>query len=132
MMNLVNFLQAQNGTGSDTLCSELNPILRIVGIVVFAIKIIVPIILIIIGMIDLAKAVAEKKEDDIKAAQNRLVKRAIAAVLVFLVATLVSIVFTVILGRGNTEYKECMDCVNHPFSSACKTPDEYNKENESN
>ena len=65
------------------------------------------------GMLDLAKAVGEKDEAKVKEAQQNLVKRAIAAVLVFLVATLVSIVMGLV---GGTEYKACMDCVNHPFN----------------
>ena len=114
MLNLVNFLQAQGGgsTGSD-LCYELQPVLRVVGIVVFIIKIVVPILLIVVGMVDLMKAVGEKDENKIKDAQNGLIKRAIAAVLVFLVSTLVGVIMGLV---GGDDYKACMDCVNHPFS----------------
>lgn len=118
MMNLVNILQSQL-TGDTTFCGDLAPILRIVGIVIFGIKVIVPIVLIVMGMIDLAKAVAEKSEDKIKEAQNRLIKRAIAAVLVFLVATLVNIIFSVIISK-DMDYKDCTTCLNKPFSSECK------------
>ena len=48
---------------ASSICAELSPILRLVGIVVWGIKVIVPIILIIVGMLDLAKAVGEKNED---------------------------------------------------------------------
>lgn len=115
MLNLINLLQEttkQIETG-EQLCNSLQPVLRIVGIVVFGIKVIVPIILIIYGMIDLAKSVAEKDEGKIKEAQNRLIKRAIAAVLVFLVVTLVSVVMRLI---GHSEYTACMDCIDSPFS----------------
>ena len=111
LMNLFNILQAVNN--ADDLCAELQPVLRIVGIVVWGIKVIVPIILIIIGMIDMAKAVTEKKEDDIKAAQQKLIKRAIAAVLVFLVATIVGILMQII---GSDEYEKCTKCINDPWS----------------
>ena len=44
---------------ASELCSEMGQILRIVGIVVWGIKVVVPILLIVVGMIDLAKAVTE-------------------------------------------------------------------------
>ncbi len=99
--------------GAESICDGLEPVLRIVGIVVWGIRVVVPIILIVIGMIDLAKAVTEKSEDEIKKAQQKLVKRAIAAVLVFLVVSLVSLVMTIV---GSKEYEECMDCINSPWS----------------
>ena len=105
-------------SGED-ICADLSPVLRIVGIVVWGIKVIVPVILIVVGMIDLAKAVGEKNEDNIKKAQNLLIKRAIAAVLVFLVVTLVGVIMGLI--RAN-DYKACMECINHPFNtSRCKS-----------
>ena len=75
--------------------------------------IVVPIILIIVGMLDLAKAVNSKSEDDVKKAQQALVKKAIAAVLVFLVVTIVSLLMGLV---NSSEYKTCMKCVNHPFT----------------
>lgn len=98
---------------AEDVCSGLTPVLRIVGIVVWGIKVVVPIILIVIGMIDLAKAVTEKSEDKIKEAQQKLIKRAIAAVLVFLVVSLVGVVMTIV---GDASYEACMDCINSPWS----------------
>ena len=76
MLNLINVL---NGVQADTLCEELEPVLRIVGIAIFIIKVVVPIMLIIVGMLDMAKAVTEKDENKIKDAQHKLIKKAIAA-----------------------------------------------------
>ncbi len=94
------------------LCDSAAPILRLVGIVVFGIKVVVPIILIVVGMIDLAKAVTEKSEDNIKKAQQALIKKAIAAVLVFLVVTIVGLLMKLV---GDESYDQCMDCINDPF-----------------
>lgn len=109
MLNLINVLDVIDDP--ESFCKEASPILRIIGFVVLGIKIVVPIILIIVGMLDLAKAVAAKKEDEIKTAQNALVKKAVAAVLVFLVATIVGILMSVI---GSNAYKKCWECINHP------------------
>lgn len=76
-------------------CSTLMPVIRIVrdGIMpLFQIGI--PIILIVLGTIDLGKAVIASKEDEIKNAQKMLIKRAIYAVAVFFVVTIVSLVFS--------------------------------------
>ncbi len=117
-MDLLNLLVTTGINDSSDLCGELAPILKIVGIVVLAIKIAVPIILIVIGMMDLAKAVTEKSEDNIKKAQNLLIKRAIAAAIVFLVASLVGIVMKLI---GSDDYKDCLPCINHPFGDTCNS-----------
>ena len=121
-MDLVNILYGEND-----FCNDATPILRIVGIVVFAIKIVVPIILIIVGMIDLAKAVAAKDEKDIKAAQQGLVKKAVSAVLVFLVVSIVGLLMGIV---GEGKYKDCLPCVNNVFSKSCKDQiKQYNSEN---
>ena len=61
-----------------------------------AIQIGVPIILIIVGMFDMGKAITQQEEDEIKKAQNLLVKKAIAAALVFLMFSLVSLVVSIV------------------------------------
>ena len=114
MLNLINLLDYSSG---EALCSDLAPVLKIVGILYWGIMVAVPIILIIIGMMDMAKAVAEKSEDDIKKAQNKLVKRAIAAVIVFLIGVIVSVIMNLV---GHNEYKTCMECITGPFGKECK------------
>lgn len=95
------------------LCTELRPILRIVGYVILGIKIAVPIILIIVGMVELAKAVTEQDDKKIKEAQSKLVKKAILAAIVFLVGFIVSVIMTLV---GGNDYKnaKCIQCLNHP------------------
>ena len=73
--------------------SDLVGLLRLVY---KAIQIGVPIILIIVGMFDMWKAITQQKEDEIKKAQNLLVKKAIAAALVFLMFSLVSLVVSIV------------------------------------
>lgn len=103
-------------------CNELSPVLRLVGFVKIGIQIGVPIILIIVGMVDFAKAVAAKDEGEIKKAQNGLIKKAIAAVLVFFVMTIVGLLMSII-GYNKDEYDNCITCVRNPFASGCELPD---------
>ena len=118
MLNLINLLDY---TDPGEFCSDMTPVLKIVGLVVFGIKVAVPIILIVIGMLDLAKAVTEKSDDNIKKAQQLLIKRAIAAALVFLVATIVGVVMRIV---GSNAYKACTSCIFAPYSADCKTAGE--------
>ena len=64
-------------------------ITNIISYIVTGIKIGVPVLLVVFGMIDLGKAVMQSKEDDIKKAQQTFIKRLLAAALVFFVITVV-------------------------------------------
>ena len=113
MGNLMNYVSLLEIDSAESLCDTMGPLLRLVGIVLLAIKIIVPIILIVVGMLELAKAVGD--QDEVSKATKKLVQKLIIAVLVFLVATVVGLVMNLI---GHNEYQACMGCINHPFDSA--------------
>ncbi len=81
----------------------------VVSTIVMLIKIIVPILLIIFGMLDLAKAVIAGKEDEIKKNQTTFIKRLIAAVIVFFVVSLVQLVVRFVAG---TDENSIMSCFN--------------------
>ena len=97
-------------------CGGLIPVWTIIGYIILAIQIVVPLLLIISGMITMAKAVMEKKEDEIKKAQNLLVKKIIAAVIAFLVITITKLVIDLV-ATGNWE--TCIDCALHPTHGQC-------------
>lgn len=83
MLDLVSFLDS---------CKGIGPIVAFVKNGIFPIiQIGIPIILIIMGSLDLGKAVLSNDDKEIKGATSKLVKRAIAAVAVFFVVTLVSL-----------------------------------------
>lgn len=119
MLNIMNFvnryiylLDDASNTGAVNaaqICEDLEPVLRLVGYVILCIKIVVPVILVVIGMIELAKAVGD--DDAVKKATDKLVKKVIVAVLVFLVSTIVGLVMTLI---GGDDYTHCTKCLNKP------------------
>lgn len=103
-------------TANDICKGEMVTIMSVVKSVLTIIQIAVPILLIIIGSIDLMKAVMAGKEDEIKKAQGTFIKRAIAAVIVFFIPLIVSIVIGLLPVPGAAEnattkpsYKECWD-----------------------
>lgn len=65
---------------------------NMIGYIYTAIKVVIPILLIIFGMIELGKAITAQKEDEIKKAQSSFLKKLVLAILVFLVFTIVQFV----------------------------------------
>lgn len=71
----------------------------------------IPILLIVMGTIDFGKAVASSDDKNIKEAGNKFLKRCIAALAVFFIVTIVSLImgmFKTSLGEQN-EWKKCWD-----------------------
>jgi hypothetical protein len=82
---------------------DLIPIIGFIKTILMVIQILIPIGLIVLGTIDLGKAVIASKEDEIKKNQQILIKRAIAAVLVFLLATIVTFLMSFVGGKTWTD-----------------------------
>ncbi len=106
-MNMLNFLAGCN--------ADLLVIFKLLANVINLIKIFVPILLILFGTLDLAKAVIAGKEDEMKKAQGTLIKRVIYAVAVFLVVTLVQFVMGFASSSGvshTNDWKSCWNAAN--------------------
>lgn len=84
-------------------------IVSIIHYVYLGIQVVVPIILIIFGMIELGKAIAAQKEDEIKRAQSSFLKKLIIAVIVFLVFSIVKFVFN--FAGGGTNIWTCINSI---------------------
>ncbi len=85
------------------ICSapEVLEVMRIVKIVITIIKIAVPILLIIFGMITYVRAITDSDNDNITKANKTIVNMFIAAVAIFLVPTIVGVVFDVAGANSN-------------------------------
>ena len=85
---------------------------KITVLLVTVIKIAIPVILVIMGMIDLSKAVMSNDEKQMKESQGKLIKRLIYGVLVLLVVSIVQIIFgTISDASGNdTDVSGCIAC----------------------
>lgn len=91
--------------GAIDSCNGLLPLVKVIKKGLFPIiQLGIPILLILLGTIDLGKAVISSDEKEVKAAQSRLIKRFIYAALVFFVVTLVSVLMNVVSqgGEGDT------------------------------
>lgn len=79
------------------LCSNIpSELKQIISAIITLIKIAVPILLVIYGMLDLGKAVMSQKEDEIKKGQQTFLKRLVAAALVFLVIFITQFIINII------------------------------------
>lgn len=92
----------QIGVDTNDDCKGLLPLIRIIRKGVFPIvQIGIPLILVILGTIDLGKAVISSDDKEVKAAQSRLIKRCIYAVAIFFVVTLITILMSIIADNAN-------------------------------
>ena len=96
-------------------------IVDVVHVIILAIQIFVPIVLVIYGMLDLAKAVMGQKEDENKKGQQKYIKRIIAAAIVFFVITIVKMVLSFLAGgTENGSIYQCVNCfIEGSGSEAC-------------
>ena len=95
---------------------------QIIGWCLFVLKIVVPIVLIIMAMVEIGKAVIASDDKAIHNAIMSLVKKGIAAVIIFFVPSVVALVIHAI-GTSSEALGEfdCLSkCINHP--SECTMP----------
>lgn len=104
-------------------CLRTSAIWQFVGYGLLAVKVLVPIIIIIFGLIDFAKAMASGDDKAIKGAASSLIKRLILGVVIFFIPTIVNLVFMVIdnfvgdLSAANS----CKACLLNPTSTECNS-----------
>ena len=74
------------------------------------VQIAVPVILVIMGAIDLFKGITAQKEDEIKKSQQVFVKRLITGVLIFFVVVIAKFLVSLLAGDGTNYIVDCIDC----------------------
>lgn len=77
-------------------CGGLGPIVSLIKNIFKIIQIVVPILLILWGAFDLAKAVIASDDKEIKGATSKLIRRAVVAAAVFFIVTLVTVVMNLV------------------------------------
>ena len=83
---------------------------ELTSFVITLIQIAVPIVLIIMGMLDLLKGITSQKEDEIKKGQQIFVKRLITGVLIFFIIVIVKFVISLVADSNTSNIVECIDC----------------------
>lgn len=97
-------------------CGQLAPIMRVLAYLIKLLKIAIPIVLIALIIIDFAKAVVASDEKKMNEAKNASIKRVVYALIIYLVPTIVSLLFKTLgdnLGGGElTSATEWISCFN--------------------
>ncbi len=129
---LINVL----ATGLDTgkVCGELSPFLTLVGYVVTIIKIVIPLLLIIFGMLDVGKSVVASKPDEVNKSLKSFAMRCIAAILIFFIPSIVGVLLDAVYQTGETDasgWRCCWEYVINPgtakTSDACQVKSDTNR-----
>lgn len=90
-------------------CDDMKSVLTVLGYIITAFKIIIPILLIIFGMLDMGKAVTSGKEDEIKKSAMTFMRRAIAAIVIFFIPAIVGLVMSTLDSESDANsYKACL------------------------
>lgn len=74
------------------MCCNMQPFLKVINVLFTLVMISIPIILIVLGTVDMFKAITANDDKQIKEARGSLIKRVIYAVLIFLVPFIVRLV----------------------------------------
>lgn len=83
----------------------------ILGIVINIVKIVVPLILIITGMVTFSKTIISGKSEDMTASLGILAKKIIAGLVVFLIPGLLDFTFDSLIGADESNFTECANCL---------------------
>ncbi len=109
-------------TDPTEFCVDTSPIWQFVGYIFFILKILIPVIIIVLGIIDLFKVVTSNDEKAINKATMSVVQRLIMGIAIFFVPTLVSFMFTML--KDAVSFLEaaeaCQTCLLRPTGDACK------------
>ncbi len=113
--NLENNSSSEENTVplENSTCGKLKEPLMFLGRIVFIIKILIPIIIIIFGIIDFFRAMVGSKDDEIKKSAKSMTFRVIAGVIIFFLPTIVSVIFSLITDFANIkgDFNACQKCI---------------------
>lgn len=103
---------------------EIRSTFRVIGWIIFIIKILVPLILIIFGIIDFTKAIIASKDDEIKNATKSVIIRVIAGFAIFFVPLVIDFIVTIfddknIYDENSGSFGYCTHCMLNPTDDAC-------------
>lgn len=113
----------------DNFCNKTAGIWQLVGYALMALKIIIPIIIIVLGVVNFSKAAIVSDKDAIKKASITLLQKLIFGICIFFVPTIVNLLVSLISDfAGNQDsVGVCQYCLLDPLSSTCKNVINSNK-----
>lgn len=116
-----------NGNVIGDFCTQTADILSFVGWVVTLIKIAIPILIIIFGILDFGKAVTGGDDKTIKASMKTLGIRVIAGLVIFFIPSIVLCVFGLVNSYSSmtADFGVCQTCILSPWNCKVKSTTNY-------
>ena len=99
---------------AEGFCVSTQDVWIFVGKIVTIIKIIIPAILVVLGIISFGKAVIADDDKEIKSAVTKLIKKVVLGVFIFFIPTILSAIFGLVLPKdanSNNDFACCIDYV---------------------
>lgn len=111
-------------------CSQTSNIWQVVGYFLMMVKIVLPIILIIVGIITFGKAVVSDDDKEVKKGYVSLFKKLILCIVVFFLPQIVTSIFNIVVADFDDvrpDYDVCKACITNPNGNKCleKLNDEF-------
>lgn len=108
------------------ICTDAQDVLKVVGMIATILKIGVPLVIIVLGLVDLAKAALSSKPEDIKKSLGTLVWRIVGSILIFLLPSIIMLILrlfgvfnTAVADFGEAQWNVCYSCIVSPNSAGC-------------
>lgn len=116
----------------DHNCQDAAKVIRMVGYLILAIKILIPMIIIVKSSMNLLSTVTKGSQDQLKKDMQKLGISLVAGIAIFFVPTILDAVFNLVNGYGDnksSDFEICEECIFHPLDNTCKTAAEDNSIN---
>ena len=97
---------------------------QVIGYILLIIKIIVPLILIVLGSIDFAKAALSGDDKSTKDAAVQFGKRVLIGLIIFFIPTIIDFFLSLVKGTSEVvaKYENCTNCILNPNNSGKCSP----------
>ncbi len=104
----------------NSFCADTVSAWKFIGEIIYIIRIVIPVLIILLGTLDLGKAVLAGEDKKIKEAQKSFIRRLIYGVAIFFIFVIVEVIFG-LLGVETKEgdSKICWDCATRPHNKSC-------------
>ena len=104
---------------STGFCAQSASVFQAVGKFLSIIKILIPVLLVVLGAMDILKAVISSDDKAIKNSVMTLLKRIVAGILVYFVPVFISGIFSLLpeFRENEDDYNVCKACITKPGGS---------------
>ena len=119
----INIVEAET-TGTLNFCKYAGTrrALKIVGIIFYIVKVVVPLILMGMCIYDFFKPMLSGKSDDLMLSAKTIIRRFITAVVVFLIPSFIHEITYLIVDENTSDFVKCEKCIYTPNS--CKVDED--------